>query len=140
MDFQYCLVPRPSNFEARFNKKRPQTYQKSSKKLVSILIQFLMHLGSQHGSQDLPKTLPKSIKIRRKKEIKIIQNFVCILNGLLEALGANMAEKAVQKGAWRLGEFGRFFGIWKGLRGLLGGLLGASCGPRADFNGFLVDF
>ena len=53
--FQGFLVPRPSNFEAKLIKKRPQTDQKSTKILVSILIQFLMHLGGQLG----PKTLPK---------------------------------------------------------------------------------
>ena len=44
--FQCFLVPRPSNFEAKLTNKRPQADQKSSKKLVSILIQFLMDLGA----------------------------------------------------------------------------------------------
>ena len=52
---QGFLVPRPSNFEAKFNKKRTQTDQNSSKNLVSILIQFLMDFGSQLGSKILPK-------------------------------------------------------------------------------------
>ena len=43
---QGFLVPRPSNFEAKFNKKRTQTDQNSSKNLVSILIEFLMDFGS----------------------------------------------------------------------------------------------
>ena len=60
--FQGFLVLRPSNFEAKLTKKRPQTDQKSNKKLVSILIQFLMHLGGQVGSQDPPKIDKKSIK------------------------------------------------------------------------------
>ena len=52
---QGFLVSRPSNFEAKFNKKRPKTDQNSSKNLVSILIQFLMDLGGQLGSKILPK-------------------------------------------------------------------------------------
>ena len=48
---QGFLVPRPSNFEAKFNKKRTQTDQNSSKKFVSILIQFLMDFGGQLGSK-----------------------------------------------------------------------------------------
>ena len=55
MVFQGFLVSRPSNFEAKFNKKRPKTDQNSSKNLVSILIQFLMDFGSQLGSKILPK-------------------------------------------------------------------------------------
>ena len=35
---QGFLVPRPSNFEAKFNKKRTQTDQNSTKNLVSILM------------------------------------------------------------------------------------------------------
>ena len=35
---QGFLVSRPSNFEAKFNEKRPKTDQNSSKNLVSILI------------------------------------------------------------------------------------------------------
>ena len=35
---QSFLVSRPSNFEAKFNKKRTQTDQNSSKNLVSILM------------------------------------------------------------------------------------------------------
>ena len=49
MVFQSFLVPRPSNFEAKLTKKRPQTDQKSSKKIVSILIIFLMDFGSNLG-------------------------------------------------------------------------------------------
>ena len=36
--FQYFWLPRPSNFEAKFNKKRTQTDQNSSTNLVSVLI------------------------------------------------------------------------------------------------------
>ena len=49
------LVSRPSNFEAKFNKKRVKTDQNSSKNLVSILIQFLMDFGGELGSKILPK-------------------------------------------------------------------------------------
>ena len=51
----YFWLPRPSNFEAKFNKKRTQTDQNSSKNLVSILIQFLTDFGGQLGSKTLPK-------------------------------------------------------------------------------------
>ena len=44
--FQCFLVPRPSNFEAKLIKKRSQADQKSSKKIVGILIHFLMDLGT----------------------------------------------------------------------------------------------
>ena len=62
---QGFLVSRPSNFEAKFNKKRPKTDQNSSKNLDSILIQFLMDFGGQLGSKILPKPGPnrgKSMK------------------------------------------------------------------------------
>ena len=49
--FQYFWLPRPSNFEAKFNKKHTQTDQNSSKILVSILIQFLMDLGAKLASK-----------------------------------------------------------------------------------------
>ena len=42
--FQSFLVPRPSNFEAKLSKKRPQTDQKSNKIWVSILVEFLKDL------------------------------------------------------------------------------------------------
>ena len=57
---QGFLVSRPSNFEAKFNKKRPKTDQNSSKNLVSILMQFLMDFGGQLG----PKTLAKPFQNR----------------------------------------------------------------------------
>ena len=46
-----------------------------------------------------------------------------------------MAEKASQKGARRGEEIAPVFGLGGSWRGL-----GASWGPRADFNRFLVDF
>ena len=52
---QGFLVSRPSNFEAKFNKKRSKTDQNSSKNLVSILIQFLMDLGTNLGAKTLPE-------------------------------------------------------------------------------------
>ena len=52
------------------------------------------------------------------------------------AVGANMAPKSFQNGArWGV-EGAPCFRAWKGL----GGDLGASWGPRADFDRFLVDF
>ena len=70
------------------------------------------------------KTPPKSTKNRKKMDIEIDQNFACILSGLLVALGANMAEKASQKGA------GGFFGLFFGLGGVLGGSWGL-LGPKS---------
>ena len=46
---QSFLVSRPSNFEAKVNKKRPKTDQNSRKKLVSILIPFLIDFGTNLG-------------------------------------------------------------------------------------------
>ena len=68
-------------------------------------------------------------------DFQINENFVCFLRGLLVALGANMAPKPFQNGARWGGESAPVFR----LGGDLGGL-GASWGPRADFNRFLVDF
>ena len=42
---QGFLASRPSNFEAKLNKKRSKTDQNSSKNLVSILIHSLMDFG-----------------------------------------------------------------------------------------------
>ena len=72
-------------------------------------------------------------------DFQINENFVCFLSGLLVALGANMAPKSLQNGAWGGVEIPPCFRAWKGLGGVLGPL-GASWGPRADFNRFLVDF
>ena len=75
--FQCFLVPRPSNFEAKLTKKRPQADQKSSKKLVSILIQFLMDLGTNlgrflegFGGQVGTKLGPNATKTGAKKQSK----------------------------------------------------------------------
>ena len=69
MFFQGFLVLQPSNFESKLTKKRPQTDQKSSKKIVSILIPFLMDFGSNlsrfwegFGGQVGTKLAQKSIK------------------------------------------------------------------------------
>ena len=105
-----------------------------------------MHLGSQHGAQNPPKTPPKSMKNRWKMDIKNDENFECILNGFLVALGANMAPKPSQNPSPRrcpigvlLGPLGVLEGSW--------GALGASWGPRANFidfwsifDRFLIDF
>ena len=69
-------------------------------------------------------------------DTKINQNFAYILRGLLVALGANMAEKASQKGA-REGD-GLSFLFFFDLEGSWGPL-GGSWGPRKYFNRSLVD-
>ena len=66
------------------------------------------------------KTPPKSTKNRKKVDIKIDQNFACILSGLLVALGANMVRNASQKPAGREVVQVLFLG--------LGGVLGGSWG------------
>ena len=53
------------------------------------------------------------------------ENCVWFLSGLSVALGANMARKASQKGARRLGESAPFLG----LGGVLGGSWGSLGGP-----------
>ena len=63
-------------------------------------------------------------------DIQINQNFVCILNGLLVALGANMAPKASQKGVLG-GGLVPVFGL-----GVLGGVLG----PLGAQEPILIDF
>ena len=75
---QYFWLSRPSNFEAKFNKKRTQTDQNSSKNLVSILIQFLMDFGGQLGSKILPKPGQNRWKIDERwtsKSMKIFYAF-----------------------------------------------------------------
>ena len=52
---QGFLVSRPSNFDAKFNKKRSKSNQTSSKNLVSILIHFFIDFGGQLGSKIRPK-------------------------------------------------------------------------------------
>ena len=77
MVFQGFLVPRPSNFEAKLIKKHSQADQKSSKKFVSILIQFLMDLGANlgrfwegFGGQVGPKLGQNATKTQPKKQSK----------------------------------------------------------------------
>ena len=48
-DFNFFQYPRPSNFETNSTKKHSQTDQKSSKNLVSTLIQFLIDFGNNLG-------------------------------------------------------------------------------------------
>ena len=72
-------------------------------------------------------------------DIKIDQNFACVLNGLLVALGANMAPKASQKPPRGAVHFPPVFGL-EGLLGGSWGALGASWGPRADFDRIFIDF
>ena len=67
---QGFLVSRPSNFEAKFNKKRSKTDQNSSKNLVSILIQFLMDFGGQFESKIRLKPSPNLSK-KSKTDIQI---------------------------------------------------------------------
>ena len=105
------------------------------KNAFKIGAQFVMHLGGQHGSQNPPKILPKSIKNQKTIDINMKQNFACILHGLLVAFGANMAQKASQKGSVRGGKYLLLLSL-EGTWGALGGFWG----PRADFSRFLIDF
>ena len=82
-----------------------------------------MPLGSQHGPQNPPKTPPKSTQNRSKIDLKIDENFECILRGFLVALGANMAPKASQKPPPREGESAPMLALGKDLGGFWG-LLG----------------
>ena len=73
--FQGFLVSRPSNFEAKLTKKRPKTDQNSSKKLMSILIQFLMDFGTNlgrfwegFGGQVGAMLAPNAIKTRAQNQ------------------------------------------------------------------------
>ena len=72
-------------------------------------------------------------------DIQINQNCVCILNGTLVALGANMAPKSFQNGARWGDESAPCFRAGRGLGGVLGPLEPQEA-PRADFNRFLIDF
>ena len=94
-----------------------------------------MPLGSQHGPQNPLKTLPTSTQNRSKIDVKIDENFDCILRGFLVALGANMAPKPSQKPLPRGGVLSPLL--------TLGGLLGGSwglLGPKSQFYRFLIDF
>ena len=98
-----------------------------------------MPLGSQHGAQNPPKTRPKSMKNRWKMDIKNDENFECILNGFLVALGANMAPKPSQNPSPRRCPLGVPLGSWRALGGLLGPL-GAQEPILSIFDRFLIDF
>ena len=90
-----------------------------------------MPLGSQHGPQNPPKTFPTSTQNRSKIDVKIDENFACILRRFLVALGANMAPKASQKGGVK---------EWKSAPVFeLGGVLGNSWGLLGPKNRFLVN-
>ena len=65
--------------------------------------------------------------------------FCILLSGLLVALGGQHGRKSLPKGARGGDDIGGDFAPVFGLGGVLWGL-GASWGPRADFNRFLVDF
>ena len=60
-------------------------------------------------------------------------------SGLLVALGGQHGRKSLPKGARGGEDIGGESAPVFGLGGVLGGL-GASWGPRADFDRFLVDF
>ena len=94
-----------------------------------------MHLGGQHSPQNPPKILPKSTQNRSKIDIKIDENFDCILSWFLVALEANMAPKPSQKAPPRRVVIPPFLG----LGGLLGGSWGL-LGPKSQFYRFLIDF
>ena len=119
--------------------KSVKFHKNTKKNPTKIVSQFSMPLGGQHGAQNPPKTRPKSMKDRWKMGLKIDENFECILRGFLVALGANMAPKASQKPLPRGGVLSSLFLTCWALEGSWGAL-GASWGPRADFNRFLVDF
>ena len=97
---QGFLVLRPSNFEAKFNKKRTQTDQNSSKKLVSILIQFLMHLGTNlgrfwedFGGQVGAKLGQNGSKTRSQKQFKNHHVLGALRRDFWWILGPNMPPK-----------------------------------------------
>ena len=94
-----------------------------------------MPLGSQHGPQNPPKTLPTSTQNRSKIDVKIDENFDCILRGFLVALGANMVRKSSQKPPPRRVISAHMLG----LGGVLGGSWGL-LGPKSQFYRFFIDF
>ena len=98
-----------------------------------------MPLGGQHGAQNPPKTRPKSMKNRWKMDIKNDENFECILNGFLVALGANMAPKPSQNPSPRRCPLGVPLGSWRALGGLLGPL-GAQDPILSIVYRILIDF
>ena len=94
-----------------------------------------MPFGSQHGSQNPPKTRPKSMKNPLKMGLKIDENFECILRGFLVAFGANMAPKAIQEASQRGGVIPPLLAL-----GRLLGPLGAQPLILSIFDRFLIDF
>ena len=72
-------------------------------------------------------------------DFQINENFVCLLSGLLMALGANMGPKSFQNGArWGV-EIAPCFRARRGLGGVLEPLEPQET-PRIDFRRFLIDF
>ena len=115
----FFLVPRPSNFEAKLTKKRPQANQKSSKKLVSILIQFSMDLGTRlgrfwegFGGQAGSKLGPNATKTRPQNKSKKLT----LLGKPPERFGVG------GPGGVLIFTFWKFFGSW--------GHLSAKTAPR----------
>ena len=106
---------------------------------LRIGAQCWMHLGGQHGPQNPPKILPKSIKNRWKVDINMHPNFACISNGPLVALEANIAPKSLPRGGGRGRGFSSLCWACWGLGGLLG-LLGPKNQILSIFDRFLVDF
>ena len=94
-----------------------------------------MPLGSQHGPQNPPKTVPTSTQNRLKIDVKIDENFDCILRWFLVALGANMAPKASQKPS----KIGRVIPLVFGLGKVLGGSWGL-LGPKSRNYRYLINF
>ena len=128
---QGFLVSRPSNFEAKFNKKRPKTDQNSSKNLVSILIQFLMDFGGQLGSKILPKpgqNRGKSMKDGLPNQWKFCMFFERPFSGSWGQHGSKILPKWCP-GGWRK------CSLFSGLERSWGGL-GASWGPRGPKSWF----
>ena len=84
-----------------------------------------MHLGSQHGSQNLSKTNPKSNKKRWKLYNHMYQKLCMHIEWSFDGSWGQHGPKSLPKGAPKRLWFSSFVGSWKGL--------GASWGPRADF-------
>ena len=77
MFFIVFWSPRPSSFEAELVKKRPQTDQKSSKKLNNIMTQLSINFGINLsrvwegvGLQAATKLAPNATKTRPKTNLK----------------------------------------------------------------------
>ena len=96
--------------------------KKSIKNPFKIGAQFLMHLGGQHGSQNPPKTRPKSIQNRWKMDIKIDQTFSMHFEWPFSGSWGQHGSKILPKscpGGW--GKCSLFLGL-EGLGGVLGPL------------------